>query len=399
MSNRPTADFETILSQSGIPTTAAELETKLKAEVIASGSTLSNDSVMSPFWSWVRAAVVTPTLWLINTLLAGYILPNMFAATAQRWALELKAWELNVAPKAAVKTQGLITLTKTNAADATTISQGAIIQTLPIDGVVYKLQVLAETVIGVGLASGTVLAEALEAGIAYNLPAGYFNILPEELPGIVSAVNEPDWITTLGANAETDEELALRLQNAFTSAGSWHIDDAYRAIIARIAGIRSDNIFFENTGHIAPGTANAYIVMEVGQTPQAILDDLNLHITTNGHHGHGDVLTCLAIPEQRYDLLAEVVLSDNLTTTQTSDTLTEIESRIRAAFRETQAHSEMTRAQPSSRFSLSKMATQMHNNMSLVESVKISVDGIVQDDIISTLVQPRINSLTVSEMI
>ena len=199
MSNRPTANFKRILADSGIPTTAAELETKLKAEVLAAGSAVSNDSVMSPFWSWVRAAVVTPTLWLINTLLAGYVLPNMFAATAARWSLELKAWELNVTPKAAVKTRGYITLTKDNAADAATINQGAIIQTLPIDGVVYKLQVLAENVIGVGLETGQVLVEALQSGIAYNLPAGYFNILPEELPGIVSAVNAVDWITTLGA--------------------------------------------------------------------------------------------------------------------------------------------------------------------------------------------------------
>ncbi|MCG6507591.1 hypothetical protein K6U15_12675, partial [Vibrio parahaemolyticus] len=69
MSKRPTADFVAILADSGIPVTEDELETKLKAEVSGAGSNLSNDSDMSPFWRWVRAAVVTPVVWLIRTLL------------------------------------------------------------------------------------------------------------------------------------------------------------------------------------------------------------------------------------------------------------------------------------------------------------------------------------------
>ncbi|MBB1272523.1 baseplate J/gp47 family protein [Psychromonas sp. SR45-3] len=397
MSNRPNADFESILSESNIPTTEAELEIKLKEQVVAAGSKVSNDSEMSPFWRWVRAAVIVPTIWLIKTLLAGYVLPNMFIATAERWALELKAWELNVTVKAAVKTQGLITLTKATASDEVTIAKGAIIQTLPIDGVTYQLQVLADTVIAIGDETGKVLVEAMTAGLAYNLPAGYFNILPVELPGITAAVNEPDWITTSGANEETDEELALRLQNAFTSSGSWHIDDAYRAIIASVAGIRSDNIFFENTGNISPGTANAYIVMEVGETPQSLIDELNAHITEDDHHGHGDVLTCLAIADQSYDVSAEAVLADNMTQEKIDTTLLEIENRIRAAFRETEAFDEMTRAKPKSRFSVSKMASEIHSNMVTVKSIKISIDGVIQEDIVSALVQPRINTLVVSE--
>ena len=397
MSERPTADFKTILSDSDIPVTEEALEEKLKQEVMGAGSSLSNDSNMSPFWRWIKSAVITPAVWLINNLLAQYIMPNMFVATAQRWSLELKAWELNIAIKEAVKTQGFITLTKTNSADAVTIAQGAIVQTLPINGVIYQLQVVEETVIDVDLETGAVLVEALEAGLAYNLPAGYYNILPEELSGIASATNQVDWITTLGANAETDEELALRLQNAFTSAGSWHVDDAYRSIISSVAGIRSDNIFFENKGHIIPGTATAYIVMEVGPTPKAILDDLNQFITTDGNHGHGDLLTCVAIDDQQYDLIVEVTLTKNITATTTQANLLEVENRIRAAFRETEAFEKITRAKPKSRFSISLLCSEIHKDMADVESLKIKVDGVIQEDIISTLQQPRLSSLIVME--
>lgn len=398
MSNRPIADFKNIISEAGIPITADEIELQLKQQVQAAGSELSNDSNMSPFWQWVKAAVISPVVWLINTLLAGYIMPNMFVATAERWALELKAWEYNVAVKEAQKTVGFITFTKTNTDDTVTIKQGAVIQTLPIGGVVYQLQVNAETIIEAGQLTGKVLVEALEAGAGYNLPAGYYNILPVELPGISGAVNDVDWIIKLGADTESDDELALRLQNAFTSAGSWHIDDAYRAIIASVGGIRSDNIYFENTGHITPGSANAYIVMEVGATPQNILDQLNDHIQTQGHHGHGDLLTCVAINDTQHDLVAEVVLSANLDAQSTALQLVEVENRIRASFRESAAFQEMTRANPLSRLSISQMATEIHRSMTLVESVRITVDGVIQNDIISQYTQPRISSLVVQEL-
>ncbi|MBN3492069.1 baseplate J/gp47 family protein [Vibrio neptunius] len=395
MSKRPNADFVEILSESGVPVTEDEFEAKLKHEVVGAGSKVSNDSEMSPFWRWVRAAVVTPCVWLIRTLLAEHVMPNMFVATAERWALELKAWEHDIEPKDAEKTQGNITLTKANAADAVTIEAGKVVQTLPIDGVVYKVRVLAETVIDAGQLTGKVLVEAFEAGAAFNLPAGYFNIIPEEIPGIVDAVNEPDWITKLGADAESEEELALRIQNAFTSSGEWHIDDVYRSIISSVAGIRSDNIYFNNTGEVTPGTAEALILMEVGATPQPVLDQLNDHIMAKGHHGHGDVLTCKAIPDTEHDVIADVVLVANLDEATKVNELLEVEDRIRAAFRETAAYPEMTRAKPESRFSLSLLGTEIHTNMAQVESVKFTVGGKVQEDIISDLEQPRLKTLTV----
>ncbi|MDN2661746.1 hypothetical protein OW491_18215, partial [Neptunomonas sp. CHC150] len=92
-----------------------------------------------------------------------HVMPNMFVATAERWALELKAWEHDIEPKDAEKTQGNITLIKANAADAVTIEAGKVVQTLPIDGVVYQVRVLAETVIDAGQLTGKVLVEACEA--------------------------------------------------------------------------------------------------------------------------------------------------------------------------------------------------------------------------------------------
>ncbi|ARC92810.1 hypothetical protein B6A42_13090 [Vibrio coralliilyticus] len=395
---RPTVDFVEILKQEGIPTTEAEITDQLEQDVKGAGSEISNDSEMSPFWRWVKAAVVSPVYWLITTLLAKHVLPNMFVATAVRWALELKAWELDVEPKPAVKMQGHITLTKANNADESTIAAGSIIQSPPIDGVVYRVLVINETVIAAGEATGKVLCEAEFEGQAFNLSAGYYSIIPEEISGIVSAENQPDYITQLGADEEADDELALRLQNAFTSSGAWHIDDVYRSIITNVAGIRSDNVFFKNTGEVEPGTAIAYILMEVGQTPQSILDQLNQHIMDEGHHGHGDVLTCKAIPDKNVIMVTEVAFIANLNDETKTIEKQQVENRIRAAFRESSAHQNVTRAAPQSRFSLSKLGKEIHEDMDKVESVRFIVDNEVQKDIVSALEQPRLQNLTINEV-
>lgn len=395
---RPSVDFVDVLEQEGIPTTEAAITEQLEKDVKDAGSQISNDSEMSPFWRWVKAAVVSPVYWLITTLLAKHIMPSLFVATAQRWALDLKAWELDVEPKPAVKMQGNITLTKANSAEESTVSAGSIIQSPPIDGVVYRLFVIRDTVIAAGEAEGDILCEAEYEGQAFNLSAGYYSIIPEEISGIVSAENKPDYITTLGADIEADDELALRLQNAFTSSGAWHIDDVYRSIITDVAGIRSDNVFFKNTGEVEPGTATAYILMEVGQTPQSILEQLNTHIMTNGHHGHGDVLTCKAIPDKNVDIVTEVVFVANLDADTKTSEKQQVEDRIRAAFRESDAHKNITRAAPKSRFSLSRLGKEIHEDLNRVESVRFIVDGEVQKDIVSSLEQPRLQSLTISEV-
>jgi len=63
-------NFVTVLRDAGIPTTQAEMETKWREIVTATGSSISNDDRMSPFWRFVTACVTTPMLWLVNFLVS-----------------------------------------------------------------------------------------------------------------------------------------------------------------------------------------------------------------------------------------------------------------------------------------------------------------------------------------
>src|SRR5699024_795625 len=105
-----------------------------------------------------------------------------------------------------------------------TIKAGTVVQTERINDVVFKLVVTEDTVIPKGHLSGDVPVIAEQAGISYNLAAGYYRILAEQINGVVSVENGEDWLTTPGADKETDDELRMRCRNQFVASGKHHID-------------------------------------------------------------------------------------------------------------------------------------------------------------------------------
>ncbi|MDF4593171.1 hypothetical protein P3470_24005, partial [Vibrio parahaemolyticus] len=108
MTDIPKPDYSELVKQSGIPTDEAGWKKVLKEEMDKEGSIISNDSPFSPFWRLIEATVVKVTMWLINTLLVGYVLPNMFVATAVDQWLDLLAWQCKLTRKGATKAKGMI---------------------------------------------------------------------------------------------------------------------------------------------------------------------------------------------------------------------------------------------------------------------------------------------------
>ncbi|GHA05547.1 baseplate J/gp47 family protein [Oceanisphaera arctica] len=374
MTARPTVDFTRLVAAEGIPTTEEALAVELATEVTASGSVITNDSRMSPFWRLQQALVIKPALWLLRNLLVGHVLPNSFAATAKGYYQDLKAWDVGLTRKPATRTRGTVELFKGAALDETLIPAETLISTERINGVTYTVKSVADVVISAGSDSGLVLCEALEPGTAYNLPAGYFNILPKAVPGISHASNPEDWITQPGDDEEDDDELGLRIQNQYSVVGRYHIDAVYRSMLASVAGIRSDHIFFEHDAPRGPGTANAYILMEVGATPQTLIDKLNHHVSTEGNHGHGDDLQCFALPYTDHALVLDIWPRAFISDADKAALQAEADSLVRAAFRETAAWPTVTRVQPFSRFSFSRLGQQLHSLLPDIDGVDFSDD-------------------------
>ncbi|MGV2844038.1 baseplate J/gp47 family protein [Aeromonas hydrophila] len=392
MTLRPTVDFMALLAEAGVPTTEQAMEAELKKEVVAAGSLITNDSDVSPFWRLVRGVVITPALWLIRTLLAGHVLPNTFAATATDAYLDLKAWDVDLTRKAAQKTRGVIHFVKVSPGEAVTIPADIWITTERINGTIYRVKPLQAVVSPAGEAVAKVVCEAEFAGAAWNLAPGYYNLLSEPVTGILSARNDDkEWITTQGADAEGNDALGLRIQNQFSAVGRYHIDAIYRSMLASVAGIRADHIFFEHEGPRGPGTANAYILLEVGATPASLINQLNDYVGRQGNHGHGDDLFVMSIPETQHSLTLTIWPQPNLTDEQKAALKAGTESLVKAAFRQSADFPSVTRSWPRSRFSLSQLARELHSQFPQLQSLKFA-----QDDIVSGLAIPRLSTLEVT---
>lgn len=392
MSIRPQVDFKPILSEVGIPTTEETIAIELEKTVEAAGSKVSNDSRMSPFWRLIKAIVITPTLWLIDNLLASHVLPNTFAATAKDIYLDLKAWDVDLVRKAATKTRGVIAFFKEVPENPIVIPKGTVIETDRIENTTYRMVVVDDVLIEANQASGLVICEAEQAGSGYNLPAGYYSILPIGTSGISHAMNQADWIVTLGSDLEDDDELSLRIRNQFSVVGRYHIDTIYRAMLASVAGVRSDQIYFLHDAPRGPGTANAYILMDVGITPSHLLEQLNVYVMAEGNHGHGDDVLCLALPETIHTIHATIWAKPNISDARQKRLKTDVENMVKAAFRESDSYKSVTRTYPKSTFSFSKLTEEIHAelNDSLL-SVRFD-----ESDIDSELAIPRLSQVVVS---
>ncbi|HCG5577092.1 TPA: phage tail tape measure protein [Vibrio parahaemolyticus] len=221
--------------------------------------------------------------------------------------------------------------------------------------------------------------------------AGYYSILPVGVSGITYVMNQADWITTYGSDIEGDDDLALRIRNQFSVVGRYHIDAIYRSMLASVAGIRSDQIYFEHNAPRGPGTANAYILMDVGLTPSHLIEQLNNHVMGQGNHGHGDDLLVLSVPDTQHRVVVTIEAKANVSADNKALLKTNVENMVRAAFRESDSYAKVTRAYPVSTFSFSLLTTEIHNELGK-DLLSIQFDN---DDIESLLVMPRLSELVV----
>lgn len=390
MTDKPQVDFEEVVKQSGMPVTAEALRTRFNS-IVAEEGIITNTSRMSPFWRLITAIVTTPVLWL-KDVLVNTVLASMFVATASGEMLRLLAWAVNVTPKPASAALGLIRFYKTDAAAVVTVKAGTLIQTERINGVIYVLATLDDFTIPADKAAALIPVQASAAGGAYNLAPGYYRILPVAVDGISHAVNEEDWLTTPGADEESDDELRERCRNQFNLVGNYHTDAVYRSMIAGVAGLSIDRVFFEHDAPRGPGTANAYLLLDTGVASDPFIAAVNDYITTQGHHGHGDDMQCFAMPETRHALAVTVYVKNlaSVSDDARSNLKTGVENMIRCAFREN-ADFAVEKTWPYARFSFSRLGQEVHQTFPLAESLAFSLP-----DILSELSVPRLKSLTVS---
>ena len=271
------------------------------------------------------------------------------------------------------------------------IPAGTRVRTIPINGNIYRMLPLADTVMATGQSTVSVAAIAENTGAAYNLGATYYSIMDSDVPGVASVTNDQSWLTVPGADEETDAELRLRVRNQFSAVSDWHTDAKYKAMIAAQTGFSIDRIFIDHNIPRGPGSADAYILFDSGTTPTQYLQAANDFIS-GGNHGHGDDLQVKAIPETQYNISVAVTFIAALTDAVKTAKLIEIGQFIRCAFRENSDYSDYaSQVCPFDLFSFSKLSHELHAYFP--EIAALNWGG---EDINSGLEVPRLNTLEVT---
>lgn len=389
MTGKPQVDFENIVKNSGMPITEDEVRTRFNA-VVADEGLITNTSRMSPFWRLITAIVTAPVMWLKDTLVA-VVLPGMFVATATGKMLRLLAWAVNITPKPASAAEGMIRFFKEDVKQMVTVKAGTVVQTERINGKVYALSTIADVTLASGTANVLLAVKATGVGGAYNLAPGYYRILPVAVDGISYVASEENWLTVPGADEESDDELRERCRNQFNLVGNYHTNAVYRSMIAGVAGLSIDRIFFEHNAPRGPGTANAYLLLDSGVASDPFIDAVNDYINTQGHHGHGDDMQCFSMPETRHDLIVTVWVKNlsNLEQEQRDSLKAGVENLTRCAFRQNTNY-DVKKTWPYSRFSFSQLGREIHKAFPDADSLEFSLK-----DITSELSVPRLNELAV----
>jgi len=287
------------------------------------------------------------------------LLPNMFLKTAKGVFLELFGWAVNLPRKTAEKAEGILIFSRALTASEVIIPAGTIVQSPVINGNVYHMVTTQSATLLDGVASITVPCVAAEVGAGYNLPAGFYGVLPVPLAGIDSVTNPANWLENAGADEEKDDDYRLRIRNQFTAGNQFHTDAVYTKIITSFANINTRNVFFEHNAPRGPGTANAYILMDVGQPSPQLLADIESHVMTDGNHGHGDDLRVFAMPETSHDLIVTITPVPNLTPEEKQALKDAVQGAVAAAFRQNNQFL-ISVTQPWSEFSFSRLAGELH---------------------------------------
>lgn len=389
INGKPQADYEKILADNGMPVTEEQARAEFEA-IVQSEGLITNTSRMSPFWRLITAIVTRPVMWLKDALV-NVVMKNLFLATAEGFFLDIFAWAVNLTRKEATPASGVIRFIKSDISRPVTVPADTLIQTERINGVIYTLKTRQATLIPEGIAGMSVDVIAEDTGAGFNLAPGYYRILPVAVDGIDAVENEENWLTVPGADEESDNELRDRVRNQFNLAGAYHTDAVYRGLIAGVAGISADRIYFLHDAPRGPGTANAYIMLDAGIASEPFIDSVNNFITDEGHHGHGDDLRCFAMPETHHDLTVTLWLYAAMNLNEEEIQLLKHNSGnlIRCAFRENSDY-DVQKTWPYSRFSMSRLGEELHLHFPAIESVAFSLP-----DIISDLDIPRLNQLTI----
>ena len=202
--------------------------------------------------------------------LARRILNNMFVSHAQGVWLQLKAADFSKKLKPALKTQGLVTISRLSPGPAITIKKGHVFKTeKDITGKELRFFVLSDNILQLNVLSVEVPVEAEKEGSQYNVAVGQITKSLTHIEGIDLITNESGWITHEGSDIEDIESLRERTLNAWADLAAMPIAQKYKNVCEAVPGVLFVRV--DDQHPRGQGTIDIIVTSTAGEATETLL--------------------------------------------------------------------------------------------------------------------------------
>lgn len=199
-------------------------------------------------------------------------LNNAFVTHASGAWLDLKAADYSKKRKKAQKTQGLVTLSRTDSeAEAVKIGRGHVFKTKKdINGEELRFFTLEAAVLQQGARSVDILVEAEVEGSRYNVPEAQITRSLTFLNGIDEITNGPDWITREGSDTEDDDGLKTRTLRSWSELAARPIEDTFINAAEAVPGVLFAQADCQHPR--GQGTVDVIVTGTAGEATEGLLE-------------------------------------------------------------------------------------------------------------------------------
>lgn len=244
-----------------------DLMTATIAKLSESGFPITNYNTGGVFYTLLMI-VFRIRIELVQLLRS--VLGNMFVSSASGAWLELKAADYSKKRKAALKTQGLVTISRMADGEAVLISKGHVFKTArDINGDELRFFASADTVLQKGSLSAMVPVEAELEGARYNVAVGQITRSLTHIDGIDAITNISGWITREGCDIEDYESLRTRLLNAWADVATMPIAQKFKNVCEAISGVLFVRV--DDQHPRGQGTIDIIVTSTAGAASEALL--------------------------------------------------------------------------------------------------------------------------------
>lgn len=199
------------------------------------------------------------------------ILPNAFPGTASGAWLDLHSGQAELTRRAATKARGLVWFERAPQSTGNVrIPVGRVVRTkADATGMVWRYVTVVDAVLADGAQRVAVLCEAEEYGAGANAVAGQICELSTHVPGIGGVANDADWLTSEGADEETDAQLQERYTLAWLEKAGC-TSAAYKAWALSVPGVISAKVLDNHPR--GEGTVDLVVLGSAGIPTEHLLE-------------------------------------------------------------------------------------------------------------------------------